>query len=650
MSYSGGMELKTELARLFGYDRFLPGQKPLVEALLGGRDAIGILPTGGGKSLCYQMPALLGTGLTVVVSPLIALMKDQVDGLKRRGIPGAAEIHSHLPPGEGARRMREAAAGRIRLLYLSPERLAAPGTVPALRRAGVARFVVDEAHCISHWGHDFRPDYLALAAHCAGIGAGATLALTATATPRVRAEIAERLGMKSPCVIVNPFDRPNLFLGARKVLEKEKVQAAAEILGREGAAIVYVGRKKDALDVARELSGLGIPSVPYHGGMERGDRSRNQDAWIRGKARVVVGTVAFGMGIDKPDVRAVVHLHLPGSIEAYYQEIGRAGRDGAPARCWLLHSPTDSSLHRFFIERRYPSEAEIRIVHGRLERREGAPAAAEAGAEKWPCARAWLLERGFVTADGRTEPLPDSLDLDLLHERKDADLARLAAVEDWANGRRCRRGALLRYFGERPPADLDCRNCDACGRQGGDHAQARELGVYAGRRDPDDEAVRAAVISAVEQLGPRGISRAVLDQVLAGREKPAARRGLHKTPHLGALEGLAPRRLAETKKALVEEGAVDAVPGPRSAYVPAGPRPVVPHAEALPILLLVASHPGLLTRTAAARRLGGDRGAWGERMELLARAGYVDADGEARLVLTPKGMEAVALSERRGAV
>ncbi len=641
------MDLKADLARLFGHDRFLPGQKPLVEALLAGRDAIGILPTGGGKSLCYQMPALLGTGLTVVVSPLIALMKDQVDGLRRRGIAGAAEIHSHLPPGEGARRMREAAAGRIRLLYLSPERLAAPGTVAALRRAGVARFVVDEAHCISHWGHDFRPDYLALAAHAGELGAGATLALTATATPRVRAEIAERLGLRSPCLIVNPFDRPNLFLGAREVREEEKVRSAARVLGPEGAAIVYVGRKKDTVEVARQLSALGIPSVPYHGGMDRGDRSRNQDAWIRGKARVVVGTVAFGMGIDKPDVRAVVHLHLPGSLEAYYQEIGRAGRDGAPARCWLLHSRTDSSLHRWFIERRYPSEAEIRIVHGRIERGEGAPSNEEAGAEKWPCARAWLMERGFVSADGRTSPLPDTLDLALLAERKAADLARLAAVEDWAEGARCRRGALLRYFGERPPVDLDCRNCDACKRDGADHAQARELGVYAGRRDPDDEAVRAAVIAAVEDLGPRGISRSVLDQILAGRAKPAARQGLHRRPHLGALEGLPPRRLAETKKALVEEAVVDAIPGPRSAYVPAGPRPVVPHAEALPILLLVASNPARLTRTAAARRLGGSASAWSERMELLARAGYLDADGEARLVLTPKGMEAVELSERR---
>ncbi|MEK7469371.1 MAG: RecQ family ATP-dependent DNA helicase [Planctomycetota bacterium] len=644
------MNLESDLKRLFGHERFLPGQKPLVEALLGGRDALGILPTGGGKSLCYQLPAFLRPGLTVVVSPLIALMKDQVDGLRRRGIPGSAEIHSHLPAGEGMRRIREAAAGRLRLLYLSPERLSIPGTVTALRRAGVARFVVDEAHCISHWGHDFRPDYLGLSPHAAALGAGATLALTATATPRVRAEIVARLGLRSPCVIVNPFDRPNLFLGARRVAEEKKVDAAAGVLGREGSAIAYVGRQKDAVEVAAALVERGISAVPYHGGMDSKQRASNQDAWIRGRARVVVGTVAFGMGIDKPDVRAVVHLHLPGSLEAYYQEIGRAGRDGEPANCWLLHSPRNSSLHHFFIERRYPTEAEIRVVHERLLLGEGPPPPREFPPEKWQSARAWLMEKGLMAPGRPLAPLPLTLDLASLQARKAADLARLAAVESWADGDRCRRAALLRYFGERPSPDLDCRNCDACRRSPGDHAQAREMGVYTGRRDPDEEAVRSAVLAAATELGPRGISRRVLDQILAGRAEPAARKGLHRSAHLGSLEGLAAQRLIETKKALVEEGTFDEVPGPAATWLPGSPRPVVPHAEAVRILRLVAGDLARLTRTQAARRLGGDAAFWAERIELLARSGYVDSDGEARLVLTPKGMEAVATAERRGAV
>jgi hypothetical protein len=384
--------------------------------------------------------------------------------------------------------------------------------------------------------------------------------------------------------------------------------------------------------------------------MERDQRSRNQDAWIRGRARVVVGTVAFGMGIDKPDVRAVVHLHLPGSLEAYYQEIGRAGRDGEAAKCWLLHSPRDASLHHFFIERRYPTEAEIRLVHERLLSGAAAPPPHELPAEKWQSARAWLIEQGLLAPHRPLRLLPISLDLASLRARKSADLARLAAVESWADAGHCRRAALLRYFGERASPDLDCRNCDTCRQSPGDHAQAREMGVYAGRRDPDEEAMRAAVLAAAEQLGPRGISRRVLDQILTGRAEPAVKKGLHRSVHLGALEGVAPRRLAETKKALVEEGAIDEVPGPASTWLPGSPRAVVPHGEALRVLNLVAGNPGRLTRTQAARRLGGAPQYWGERMELLARSGYIDADGEARLVLTPKGMEAVATAERRGAV
>ncbi|MCC6741145.1 MAG: RecQ family ATP-dependent DNA helicase [Planctomycetia bacterium] len=644
------MTLEEELRRIFGYDRFRPGQKPLVEALLSGRDALGILPTGGGKSVCYQLPALLGTGLTVVVSPLIALMKDQIDGLRRRGIDGAADLHSNLGPGEAARRLREAAAGRLRLLYLAPERLAAPGTTAALRRAGVRRFVVDEAHCISHWGHDFRPDYLRLSGIAAHLGAGATLALTATATPRVRAEISARLGLRSPCVIVNPFDRPNLFLGARRVSEERKVEEAARLLGADGAAIVYVGRQKDAVAVAAQLRKRGISAVPYHGGMPAADRARSQDDWIRGRARVVVGTVAFGMGIDKPDVRSVVHLHMPGSLESLYQEIGRAGRDGAPSRCWLLHSPRDSSLHHFFIERRYPSESEIRLVHARLAAGEPPPPPAELPPEKWSCARAWLIGRGLLGPSGPPSPLPVALDLEDLRGRRAADLARLESMVDWTAIRRCRRAALLRYFGERAPEDLDCRNCDVCGERGSAHGQAREFGMYAGRRDGDDDAVRAALLAAVAELGPRGITRAALEQVLAGRARPAARRGLHRSPHLGALEGLGPRRLAETRQALVEEGAVDAVPGPRSTWAASGPRPVVPVGEAMRVLVLVAASPGRLSRTAAARRLGGDVAAWAERLELLARSGYLDVDRDARLTLTARGIEAMEASRRRGAV
>jgi hypothetical protein len=454
--------------------------------------------------------------------------------------------------------------------------------------------------------------------------------------------------MQAPCVIVNPFDRPNLFLGARRVTPAEKSADAAALIEPGTSAIVYVGRQADAEAVAKNLTEAGIPAVPYHGGMDRRARAANQDRWIRGSARVVVGTVAFGMGIDKPDVRTVIHLALPSSVEAYYQEIGRAGRDGRPARCWLLHSPGDASLQRWFIERRYPTEAEIRLAHDSLltglplSRRDMPP-------EKLTVARQWLLERGFL---GPGATLPDRLDLSDIRVRREGDLSRLLAMQAWAEARRCRRAILLRYFGEKFPPDLDCRNCDVCnGSARAEHPQARSLGLYTGRRDPDEDAIRAALRSALADLAPKGISRRVLEDILEGTLKRPERAQSRGGSHRGALGGLARARLTHTEEAMVEEGGLDAVPGPRPRLAPsAGPRIVVPPELAIPALLAVRDQPGRLTRTRAARLLGGDVAGAAERLEVLARAGYLSVDGEAKLRLTEKGAEAVRAAELRGAI
>src|SRR5215475_12161534 len=300
--------LTDALRRHFSFDRFRAGQREVIEAVLAGRATVAILPTGGGKSLCYQLPALLSEGVTIVVSPLIALMKDQVDQLHARGILHSTEINSSLSRTEIEQRLRTLFNQRLKLLYVAPERFAAPGFVELLKQVQVSLFVVDEAHCVSHWGHDFRPDYLLLRSAITAARPHAVLALTATATPAVRREIALQLGLVDPFLLVNSFDRPNLFLGVLPCAAKAKAETLSMLVqGITGSCIVYVSRQRDAEELAAFLQQHDLSAVPYHAGLESQVRVANQQAFIEGKARIIVATVAFGMGIDKPDVRAVIH-------------------------------------------------------------------------------------------------------------------------------------------------------------------------------------------------------------------------------------------------------------------------------------------------------------------------------------------------------
>ena len=474
-----------QLRERFGYPAFLPGQAEVLEQLAQA-DVLGVMPTGGGKSLCYVLPAL-ELGRTLVVSPLIALMQDQVEGLQAAGV-AADFINSSIARGEQNRRYLDFVEGRTALLYVAPERLANGRFVAGLQRHGVRLFVVDEAHCISEWGHDFRPDYLALDAARRQLGAPRTLALTATADPVVRRDILARLGIaRSAREVVTSFDRPNLrFAVLRLDSPRDRldwlVRHARERAGQSG--IVYARTRKAVEETAEALVAAGIPAAPYHAGMSGGVRAATQRRFTTGETPLIVATNAFGLGIDKPDVRFVVHLGLPGRLEAYYQEAGRGGRDGEPAECTLLYARRDVGLQRRFIAQAHPDEEQVRHGWSRLIALQGldperalapAEAADAAGGEGWQVTLAALRASGRIEPDAlRLTSLDPEAPLDTrpIEERRRYAESRLSQMIEYAETSGCRRALVLRYFGEEPAeaglggadgADAGgCGGCDNC--------------------------------------------------------------------------------------------------------------------------------------------------------------------------------------------
>ena len=357
---------------VFGWSDLRPGQLTAMEAVMRGRDTLAVMPTGAGKSAVYQVPGLLLPGPTVVVSPLIALQRDQIAGLLRHDdAPDAVAVNSAQAAGEADAAWDAVRHGDAEFLFLSPEQLAKDEVVERLARAAPSLFVVDEAQCVAAWGHDFRPDYLRLAQAAQRVGRPPVLALTATAAPPVREEIVERLGMEDPALVVAGFDRPNIALEVRRFLDdtdkrREVVERAA---AEPKPGIVYTATRRDAEAYADDLAALGLSAAAYHAGLTAGERSRVHDAFLAGETDVVVATSAFGMGIDKEDVRFVLHASVPGSLDAYYQEIGRAGRDGGPALAVLHYRPQDSGLQRLFATRA-PDEETLGTVAERIHARD----------------------------------------------------------------------------------------------------------------------------------------------------------------------------------------------------------------------------------------------------------------------------------------
>jgi len=358
------------MERVFGFHEFRPGQDEILESVLDGSDCLVIMPTGGGKSLCYQVPAFIRPGITLVISPLIALMKDQVDSLRVLDLPVDA-VHSLMGLGEQEDTLRKISEGRTRLVYASPERLRNQRFMDALSQNTVSMVAVDEAHCISQWGHDFRPDYLRISHAIEAIGRPQVIALTATATEKVRSDIVQQLKLKTPRVFVTGFDRRNLFWEVTQCAdEDEKISIMMErLLSLSGAAIVYTGTRKNVERTVKKLNKSDLKANAYHAGLDEAERTRVQENFMEGRTNLVVATNAFGMGIDRSDIRMVIHHTFPGTIEAYYQEGGRAGRDGDQATCLLLYTPSDRMLQEFFIDSRYPPREIVFQVYDQLRQR-----------------------------------------------------------------------------------------------------------------------------------------------------------------------------------------------------------------------------------------------------------------------------------------
>lgn len=598
------MEIKAEtelvarvLKEVFGFEALRPGQDEVVEAIMSGRDALAIMPTGKGKSLCYQLPALCRSGVTVVVSPLIALMKDQVDALVSRGVAAAA-INSSMSADEYRMAMDALRRGDLKIVYVAPERFGQESFLRLMQGLEVSLLAIDEAHCLSQWGHDFRPDYLRLGRVRECLGNPQTVALTATATSHVREDILSTLHLQEPAVIISGFARDNLdFRITHCESRKAKFERIHRVVQQWKQGIIYCSTRKNVMLVFEELSAARVNAVAYHAGMTDEERAFSQEAFISGRADVVVATNAFGMGIDRSDVRFVVHFEIPGSVEAYYQEAGRAGRDGEAAVCELLFNHADLKTQEFFFEGSNPPLSLVRSLYNMLrfecdaethELRLTVDAMAErlGGKEVNPMALgtalSTLIHAGAVTRfdiagsnvkgtrviepSRNFECLP--VDAGTLEEKARRDHQKIEAITRYSYSGGCRQQWILEYFGQKDAEP--CGHCDICAA---DEADREEV-------QGDDLLTVRKALAGVARASRRGVSgawegiygRGKIMDMLRGARSAQMTQHLKSLSTYGLLSNLTDARMKALFRAMREAGLIQSSGGemPLITLSPAG--------------------------------------------------------------------------------